>query len=189
MYCAISASPSLVSNQLSFHRWPEDQPKPRRQMDWAAFGLIRRLLINGQFRDRHEGFRNDHQCEFWYWNPLQWGPNSQVDDTLFLRMKTASYRMIALFLKASGVANLNSAASWNLSNDTKTLILLNGSDSNNRTAWPRLPEMPSKPIQWMKMHPFYWSYTDNEDYKGFYVWSGNIERGGVDFYLERLGHT
>jgi hypothetical protein len=34
-------------------------------MDWAAFGLIRRLLINGQFRDRHEGFRNDHQCEFW----------------------------------------------------------------------------------------------------------------------------
>jgi hypothetical protein len=104
-----------------------------------------------------------------YWNPLQWGPNSQVDDTLFLRMKAASYRMIALFLKASGVANMNSAASWNLSNDTKTLILLNGSDSNNRTAWPRLPEMPSKSIQWMKMHPFYWSYTNNEDYEGFYV--------------------
>jgi len=33
-------------------------------------------------------------------DPLQWGPDSATDNSVFVRMKSASYRLIALLIKS-----------------------------------------------------------------------------------------
>jgi len=82
-----------------------------------------------------------YTCDPAHWDPLQWGPDSHVDASVFQRMKMTSYRLIALFIKA---CTTSTTFDKNLGTDARMLILFNSSDSNAITAWPALPEMPSK---------------------------------------------
>jgi len=79
-------------------------------------------------------------------------------------MKTTSYRLIALFIKAS---TASTTFNKNLGTDARMLILFNSSDSNAITAWPALPEMPSKAAVWETLRPSYVPHNEHRDYKAF----------------------
>jgi len=79
-------------------------------------------------------------------------------------MKTTSYRLIALFIKASTVST---TFNKNLDTDARMLILFNSSDSNAITVWSALPEMPSKAAIWETLCPSYVPHNEHHDYKAF----------------------
>lgn len=105
-----------------------------------------------------------YTCDSAHWDPLQWGPDSNVDASLFQRMKMTSYRLIALFLKAS---TASTTFNRNLETDAQLLMLFNTSDSNASTTWPTLPEMPSKSAVWETLRPSYVPHTEHRDYRAF----------------------
>ena len=79
-------------------------------------------------------------------------------------MKTTSYHLIALFIKAS---TASTTFNKNLGTDARMLILFNSSDSNAITACPALPEMPSKAAVRETLCPSYVPHNEHHNYMAF----------------------